>query len=195
MNNKQNSIREKPLKQKKVMKRLLPFWFIGVLLVMFFFLGTHQVNGESMEPTFQDQDRILILKRMTPQRNDIVTFTPEDDPSGSYVKRVIGVPGDHLLLRGDPLYLVPKEDEMPEVPADVWEPTNLPASTQIITVESTVATTLFNYSNIPEGHYFVEGDNRNHSTDSRSFGWISQDQIEGVVKYRYYPLSKMGSIS
>lgn len=185
----------KLLNWRKSLKLIVSFWFLAVIIGMFIFLGTHQVSGQSMAPTFQDQDRILILKQVTPKRGDIVTFSPVDDPSASYVKRVIGVPGDHVLLRRNTLYLVPKEETMPEVPADVFEPTNLPTSTQIITVDSTIATNLVNYRNIPENHFFVEGDNHDHSTDSRNFGWIARNQIEGIVKFRYYPFSEIGIIS
>lgn len=192
---KKKKTKKKKFNRKQVFTSIFSFWFVGIIGLMFFFLGTHQVSGESMEPTFQDQDRIVVLKQVLPKRNDIITFEPADAPGESYVKRIVGLPGDHLLMRGETLYLVPKDEKMPEVPATVWEPTNLPESTMKILVQSNVAQTLANYKNIPDGHYFVEGDNRDHSTDSRSFGWVLEEQIEGIVKFRYYPFSNMGPVS
>lgn len=187
--------RNPPVRWQKIKKMILPAGLIIILAGMFFFLGTHQVSGVSMEPTFQDGDCILIVKQLRPERGDIVTFAPVDEPNSSYVKRVVGVPGDHVLLRGTTLYLVPKEETMPEVAADVWEPDNLPESTQVIFLEDSAVTSLLYYENIPEDQYFVEGDNREHSTDSRNFGWIDRNQIEGIVKLRYFPFSKIGVIS
>lgn len=167
---------------------------LSVGLFLFARYGTHQVSGQSMEPTFQDKDRILIQKGRTPQRYDIVTLEPPNKPEESYVKRVIGMPGDHLILRGTTLYLVPGDLPAPEVDPTQTVLTDLPDGTQVIDVSKTVASTLFNYKNIPEAVYFVEGDNRDHSLDSRSFGWVNEEKIEGVVFYRYYPWSTMGTI-
>lgn len=158
-------------------------------------IGTHQVKGESMVPTFEEGDKIFIFKLGEPCRGDIVTFTPSDQPDTSYIKRVIGMPGDGVILRGETLYLIPREKEVPDVSPSTWIPDNLPEGTQQITVKTNVAQSMANYSKVPENSYFVEGDNRDNSTDSRNFGWVSTEQIEGIVWYRYYPFSKLGTVN
>ncbi|MCB5952513.1 signal peptidase I [Enterococcus sp. BWT-B8] len=160
---------------------------LAVLLGLFFFrFGTHRVDGRSMAPTFQTNNRILFNKHQLPVRYAIVTFIPADAPDDSYVKRVIGLPGDPLLVDGTALYLLPKETGQ-ELPV-IEELSSLPDGTIKLTVSEGVAQSLTNLTEIPPDQYFVLGDNRNHSTDSRAFGLIRQDQIEGVVVSRYYPI-------
>lgn len=159
---------------------------LTVLLGLFFFqFGSHRVDGRSMAPTFQTNDRILFHKHQRPERYAIVTFIPADAPDESYVKRVIGLPGDPLRVVGTALYLLPKEtgQELPTTEAL----SSLPDGTIKLTVSEETAHSLADLTEIPADQYFVLGDNRSHSTDSRVFGLIRQDQIEGVVVSRYYP--------
>ncbi|MEI5990816.1 signal peptidase I [Enterococcus termitis] len=163
------------------------------IAVVFFFwnFSTHRVDGHSMEPTFQTKDRILIAKNSEPTRYSIITFEPKNREKESYLKRIIGMPGDRIQLLGNALFLLPKENET-KGDLDL-------ANDQIDgTIKSLIADSVINelvsYKRIPKDYYFVEGDNRLHSDDSRVYGLINKKQIEGVVLYRYYPFNKMGMV-
>ena len=176
-------------KQKETIGLLL---LCAAVLFFFYHFGTHQVDGRSMAPTFQTGDRILISKDQTPSRYAIVTFEPKDSPDSSYVKRIIGLPGDRIQVVGTALFLLPAESE-----ATNGEPEDLsmmPDGAIKITVSEETAAQLAESPRIPEGHYFVQGDNRLHSDDSRVFGLVKASQIEGVVCYRYYPLNRVGLV-
>lgn len=168
---------------------------IGLVLLLFglvlFFQGcvTHQVEGQSMAPTFQSGDRIIVAKKQEIKRYNIVTFEPAGIPGESYVKRVIGLPGDWLSVEGTALFLLPKESG-----AEAEDPLSagIADGTIKITVSEEVAQTLESHDKIPDKQYLVLGDNRLHSDDSRVFGLVDEKQIEGVVMYRYYPFSKSG---
>ncbi|MGG5342831.1 signal peptidase I [Enterococcus sp. AZ192] len=167
---------------------------VCICVALFSTTTVHRVDGESMEPTFQNKDRILIRKTNDYSRYDIVTFAPKENKKESYVKRIIGMPGDYIWVRGSNLFLLPKEGAYgltPEFPDQAKE---LPDNTLKINLEPTVAKELSQLREIPAKTYFVQGDNRNHSTDSRSFGLVDTAQIEGVVRFRYYPFNTMGIV-
>ncbi|MBO0445119.1 signal peptidase I [Enterococcus ureilyticus] len=151
---------------------------ILICILFFAFLRTHQVSGNSMLPTLNDGDKILVWKGRVPNRFAIITLEPMDNPQESYVKRVIGMPGDKLDLKGNYLrisYVTNKGKEYEE-----------------INVTDGVAMILERQDEIPMDKYFVLGDNRSHSNDSRSLGLINRTQIEGVVGWRYYPFNRIG---
>ncbi|MBO0466146.1 signal peptidase I [Enterococcus plantarum] len=161
-------------------KRSIILVLILISILFFVFLRTHQVSGNSMLPTLNDGDKILVWKGRVPKRFTIITLEPMDNPQESYVKRVIGMPGDKLDLKGNSLrisYLTNKVEEYEE-----------------INVTDGVAMILEGQNEIPMDKYFVLGDNRSHSNDSRSMGLINRTQIEGVVGWRYYPFNRIGHI-
>ncbi|MBP1046521.1 signal peptidase I [Enterococcus sp. BWM-S5] len=187
------------LKKRRTWEKLLYSFLqkemIGLvllLLVLVFFFRScapHQIDGQSMAPTFQSGDRIIIAKNRRIQRYTIVTFEPAGIPGESYVKRVIGLPGDQISVEGTALFLLPKESSS-EAKEQFSE--GLPDGTIKVTLSEEVAQTLALHDEIPDNQYFVLGDNRLHSDDSRVFGLVDEKQIEGVVMYRYYPFSKIG---
>lgn len=152
--------------------------------------GVHQVDGRSMFPTFQNGDRIVVTKNQQPQRYDIITFEPAGKKNESYIKRVMGVPGDTIVVEGTSIFLVSKKTEQTAITST----SDIPDGALKINVTKTVAAELADYSKIPEDCYFVEGDNRDHSTDSRAFGLVHSGQIEGIVNWRYFPFNKIGSV-
>lgn len=176
------------LKQKETIWLLV---LLTVIVLFFLRFSTHRVDGQSMEPTFQTNDRILISPSNTLSRYAVVTFEPKNIKNESYVKRIIGMPGDRIQLMGNALFLLPKENEKKE---KVDLTTEVPDGTIKIMVSEAVMNQLHQYERIPKDRYFVQGDNRLHSDDSRVFGLIDKAQIEGVVLYRYYPFSKMGIV-
>lgn len=167
--------------------------FSITIAILVFFVIRHylvqpfQVEGHSMDYTLKDGSQMLLYKMSTIERFDVVVFP---DPMGSgqgYVKRVIGMPGDtiemvedKLVLNGIPLeepYLEPLQSETPTLFTDNF------------TLWDTIGT-----NTIPEGYYFVMGDNRPGSGDSRQFGLVPIDSIQGETNFVYYPFDLMGKI-
>lgn len=179
-------------KRQKQLKQLTEYLVLGLIVIgilsVLFTMKTHIVNGESMNPTFDTKDCLIIKKTKQVARYDIITFDPIDPPNTSYVKRIIGMPGDQLQIKNNQLYLsVPsfekaKEDEFSD-------------STVILSLtEKTAVERLEKLKKIPKDHYLVIGDNRGNSKDSRAFGLIEKKQIEGKVLMRYFPFTKAGIV-
>jgi len=157
-------------------------FFAGLVsvLIIIFVVQPVRVDGTSMEPKLEPQDRILVNKVVyyfvDIQRGDIVVFWYPKDATKSFIKRVIGLPGEKVeiqsgivLVNGQPLE------------------------------ESYVFSEYFDdKSSDPEivapGHYFVLGDHRNSSNDSRTWGTVPAQNIFGEAAFRYWPLSKLGLI-
>ncbi|OEG09539.1 signal peptidase I [Enterococcus ureasiticus] len=168
--------------------------FLGVLFLVK--VKAHQVSGESMMPTLENGDRLFILRNEDPQRYSLITFEPKEKQEESYIKRVIGMPGDRIWLDQNTVYLNSQMAETNPTPPNEehLSGVDLPDGTVKVRVDWAVAAKLEGLSTIPKDHYFVLGDNRRHSTDSRALGLIDKDQIEGVVKFRYFPFNRIGMI-
>ncbi|MBO0473355.1 signal peptidase I [Enterococcus sp. DIV0840] len=185
-------------KKKRKHKQLLNlvsnsvFFLCVCLCVLFLFkVKPHIVEGSSMFPTLENGDRIFVNKGEVPKRYSIITLDPLKKKKESYVKRVIGLPGDSIWLEGTNLFL---NQERSSFDSKNNKSTQLPDGTIKITVNKAVAQEMKGMKQIPKDNYFVLGDNRNHSNDSRSFGFVSTKQIEGVAMYRYYPLDRLGRL-
>ena len=162
-------------------------------------LQTVRVDGESMVGTLQNNDLLLASKISyyfgDPQRGDIVVLIPPSDPTKDFIKRVIGIPGDTIEIDGSrsPTAVLIKPGgkgpwqrlQEPYLP-EKWDTMNfccLPGGT-----ESSAAQPL----NIPAGKYFVMGDNRNKSSDSRSFGLVPRKNILAKAFVRVLPFGRFG---
>lgn len=154
------------------------------------------VSGESMVPTLQTGDRLFVSKNEVPNRYSLITFQPREQKQESYVKRVMGLPGDCIWLDKNTLYLNYQMAPSNPTPQNDWNLSgvDLPDGTLKVRVTWEVAAQLEGLSSIPDNHFFVLGDNRAHSTDSRQLGLIDGEKIEGVVKFRYYPFNRLGPI-
>jgi signal peptidase I len=142
------------------------------VLTIIFVAQPVRVQGAGMAPTLNDGDRILIGKRVGHlRRGDIVIFYYPKDTSKSYIKRIVGSPGELLELRGGKTFINGS-------PLD--EPYLEPKLNQVEVDVGPVA--------IPEQHYFVMGDNRDNSSDSRFWGTVPQSHVYGKVIWRYWPL-------
>lgn len=162
--------------------------FIGsIFIVVYLFIITpNQVKGASMEPTFKSGDYILTsrvtyrLRRL--DRGDVVVFKAPKNPDIEYIKRVIGLPGDKIIIENGNVFV--NGQELPEhytsAPTNLWEGGFIKEGVMI---------------NVPENYVFVMGDNRPRSSDSREFGPVPQDSIIGQVFYRYYPVGQVGPIN
>ena len=148
-------------------------------------LQPHKIKGASMEPNFPNGEYLLTDKVKyrfnEPARGDVVVFKAPTGNGEEYIKRIIGLPGEKISVRNAKVYVNGKElkeDYIPET-----SPTyggNFLQENQVITV--------------PEGNLFVLGDNRPHSSDSRSFGPITKDKITGRAWLIYWPLKNGGLI-
>ncbi len=157
---------------------------LSIFVVVYLFLvQPHEVKGSSMEPNFHNNDYILTdkisLKLHSPSRGDVVIFKAPRNPEVDYIKRVIGLPGEKVKIQKGYVYVNDKKLDESYL-ADI---TNLfPGSFVQEGIDITV----------PEGEYFVMGDNRSHSSDSREFGPISSNLIIGKAFFRYWPPTGIG---
>ncbi len=143
-------------------------------LIVTFFGQVARVEGYSMQPTLENQDRLVVNKLAyewgTPQPGDIVMLYEPDVPDRALVKRVIGVPGDEIRIEGGRVY------RNGESMADRFVAGQFRSHDDL-------ARTI-----VPRGYYFVMGDHRNDSLDSRSFGCVPRRYIVGRVQLRWWPL-------
>lgn len=151
---------------------------LAVLIRQFLYTPV-TVSGQSMEPTFEHDNRIVITKIHKIDRSDLIVFhSPfsEDD----LIKRVIGLPGDVVIMKDDQLYINGERYEEEYVEANKEKIHEGQRLTDNFEVE------------VPEGHYYVLGDNRLNSTDSRMIGFIDRKSIVGKVSFRFYPIKSIG---
>lgn len=142
------------------------------------------VRGESMVPTFENAQKVIVSKTSEIERFDMIVFhSPVEEKD--YVKRVIGMPGDTVEMKDDVLYVNGKAYEEKYVNREQK------AVMDKITEDFTLLES-FGRETVPEGSYFVMGDNRPFSYDSRQFGFISEDAVIGEVKFRFYPFNETG---
>ena len=150
------------------------------LVIILFVYQPVKVEGSSMEPGLEDQERIFINKLAyrleTIERGDVVVFRYPRDPRKSFIKRVIGVPGDRVRVSSGHVYLNGHLLDEPYVPEEFLDSKSYP--------ETTVR---------PET-YFVLGDHRSMSNDSRDFGLVPRGSIYGKAVFGYWPMEKLGTV-
>lgn len=166
--------------------------FLVVLVVMLgvrhFVVAPFQVDGHSMDYTLSDHERLFMWRQGSLDHFDVITFHPPQKEDTLYVKRVIGLPGDHIEYKHDTLYLNGQAIEEPYLAQKKEETQGL--FTQDFTLEE-----LTGESTVPEGMMFVLGDNRRNSVDSRRFGFVSQSALEGRAFFKFWPLSHIGKLT
>ncbi|MGO0122313.1 signal peptidase I [Desulfothermobacter acidiphilus] len=166
--------------QKSYWQEILESLVIAVVLAVViraFIIQPFYIPSGSMIPTLEQGDRILVAKFAywftTPQRGDIIVFHYPLNPKKDYIKRVIGVGGDVVELRNNHLYINGHLTPEPYLPPGTTFPNYGPVK-------------------VPPGCYFVLGDNRMNSEDSRVWGMLEGHYIIGKAFFRYWPLNRIG---
>jgi signal peptidase I len=152
---------------------------ISCFIIIFLYQPV-KVEGTSMMPSLEDQERIFVNKfvyRLEPiQRGDIIVFRYPRDPSKSFIKRVIGLAGDHIQIDAGRVFVNGKAIDEEYVPHAYED-------------ERSYAEVV-----VPPDSYFVLGDHRSLSNDSRDFGPVGQSYIYGKAVFGYWPMDKMGRV-
>jgi len=167
--------------EAKAFLRDLAVTVLTVVFVLVFIVQPVRVEGTSMLPRLHDGERIFVNKFIyrfeSIERGDIVVFWYPNDPSKSFIKRVIGLPGETISIRNGVVYANGQPLDEPYLDASFH-------------------TRRENLSPVyvRDHHYFVLGDNRDSSNDSRQWGLVPEKYIYGKAIFRYWPLSHVGAI-
>jgi len=150
---------------------------IAAVVIVFLYQPV-KVEGTSMMPQLADQQRIFVNKFVYRfdeiQRGDVIVFRFPLDPSKSYIKRVVGLPGDVVEIARGQLLVNAQPVEEPYVPVRYRDRSSYPPK------------------EVMHGHYYVLGDHRNTSNDSRSWGPVERSYITGKAVFGYWPLERFG---
>ena len=174
---------KKTTKQKvsSVLNATLPYIIIVIVvaLIRTFIITPVQVEGMSMYSTLDDKE-ILLLKKYDKSydRFDVVVFNYNNT---KLIKRVVGLPGDTVEYKDNKLYINGKyiKEEFLKNNQETYD----------FSLED------LGYETLPDGYYFVMGDNRTNSTDSRVIGLVSAEDIEGTTNFVIFPLNKFGNLN
>jgi len=153
----------------------------AIVLIVFIYQPV-KVEGTSMMPGLTNQERIFInkyeykLSSDAIRRGDLVVFHFPLDPSQSYIKRVIALPGDTVEIVAGQVMVNGRKLDEPYVPDDYRDQISLRPEA------------------VPSGHYFVLGDHRNSSSDSRMWGFVERREIYGKAVFVYWPLDRIGRV-
>jgi signal peptidase I len=172
----------------KSITRDVIFAAVMAVLIVVFVVQPVKVEGTSMQPRLENEERIFVNKfkyNFEPvQRGEIVVFWYPEDPTKSFIKRVIGLPGEsidmdplgHITINGIPIdesYLAPERNQAARARWNQVRP---------------------EWKYVKPHYYFVMGDNRDASNDSRSWGLVPEKYIYGKAMFRYWPLPRMGTL-
>jgi signal peptidase I len=154
---------------------------IAVIVIVFIYQPV-RVEGTSMMPGLVDQERIFVNKFIYRfgigdiQRGDLVVFWYPGDQTKSYIKRIIGLPGDVVAIDRGVVYINGKRLQEDYVPARYRDTVSMAAET------------------VEPDHYFVLGDHRNSSNDSRNWGLVPRSCVYGKAVFVYWPLDRIGPV-
>ena len=180
--------RRKEQRRKNVREVISTILYLAILCVAVYFIlhyvgQSTVVRGDSMDTTLSDGQNLIMDKLSyhfrDPERYDIVIFKYPDDPSKIFIKRVIGLPGETVTVKDGKIYIDGKE----QTQAVSFCPEEMAGS--------------FGPYEVPEDSYFVMGDNRNNSLDSRYWDntYVKKEAILAKAGFRYWPLNKVGFVN
>jgi signal peptidase I len=180
----QHDKNEPPQKKDGFLTEIIKFSLVALLIVLpirMFVAQPFIVSGASMETTFSTGE-YLIVDQLSyyfeePSRGDVIIFRYPKDPSKFFIKRVIGIPGDMVTVDGNTVTIV--NDAHPD--GVVLDESYIHEMTPNTTLSETLG----------EGEYFVMGDNRDASSDSRMWGVLQRERIIGKAFLRLFPLSEV----
>ena len=162
------------------------FWKFTILIILFFFIirfyiaEPFLVSGASMEPNFETNDYLIVdeltYKIEAPQRGDVVVLVPPPEPDKYFIKRIVGLPGERLLVDGNQITIYNKEN-----------PDGFLLNEPYVKFGSDKVSD----KTLGPDEYFVMGDNRSVSYDSRSWGILPRNKIIGKALVRLYPFQKL----
>lgn len=139
---------------------------VSLLMIGAYVLAPVRVEGQAMMPTLRDGERVLAWKVVEEiRRGDLVLFWFPDDPSKSYIKRVIGLPGEEVRIENGKVFINGSELDEPYIPSDYRSSDAMPEPMMV-----------------RDHHYFVLGDNRRNSSDSRYWGLVPEKYIYAKVE-------------
>ena len=153
------------------------------LFVYLLVLQPHKIKGGSMLPNFPDGE-FLLTDKVTyrlgePKRGDVIVFKPPLSEDDEFIKRIIGLPGERVSLRNNKVYINGKL-----LTEEYLDPSLLTTGGNFLSEGGEVV--------VPLGSYFVMGDNRSHSSDSRAWGFVPKARITGRAWVIYWPLANAG---
>jgi signal peptidase I len=164
---------------------------LSVFVLLYLFIAQpNEVKGSSMFPNFIDGEYLLTDKLSyqfgSPKRGDVVVFkAPATESCAAdeceYIKRVMGVPGDRVMVKGGKVYVNGSMLDQSFLPAD-------------FVTEAGAAVQEGNEVVVPQGQYLCFGDNRSHSRDGREFGPVPKSSIVGKAFFIYWPVTNMGLV-
>jgi signal peptidase I len=170
-------------KQSRLIREIIETVVLTALMFVVINLAVqnYDVDGPSMEPSLHNQERIMVDKVSyhfrSPSRGDVIVFIAPPDPSLNYVKRIIAIPGDRITIQGTKVqvngttlnetYVAPEDQGNPYPP--------------IVNIQ------------VPPNDYFVMGDDRKNSSDSRDWGFVPRQNIVGRAALVYWPLGQSNS--
>lgn len=158
----------------KVIKEVIPYIVIVVVVVLIrtFIITPVRVDGDSMKNTLKNGDILLLYKLSSINRFDIIVLDEEKD-NEKIIKRVIGMPGETVAIKNGKIYINDKviDDEY-----------------------AYGQTSDYNKVTLKDDEYFILGDNRLISKDSRYFGPIKDNEIKGKIVFRLFPFTKIGTV-
>ena len=184
------NMRKRKLPKRTIWEELLS-WLasfavsFAILALLFVFVGKpFTVSGQSMYPTLHNSDRMFMSKLGDIHRFDVVILKAPDE-NVEYIKRVIGMPGDTIEMKSGVLYINGKKVDQPFINTEAL-------AKQTVFMDDFTLESLTGESKVPEGKYFVLGDNRGVSKDSRMIGFIDRSAIEGKAVFTIWPFGRIG---
>lgn len=155
--------------------------FVAVFLIRSFLVQPFLVNGASMEPTFSHGNYLLIdvlsYRFRAPKRGEVIVFHYPENTSVFFIKRIIGLPGERIIIHdGKVVISMPGEDESHVIVEEYLPPSFVTFGSDDII--------------LGDNEFFVMGDNRSASFDSRNWGPVNKKEIVGLVRLRILPLMK-----
>lgn len=179
-NTRRSAAGAKALVELRSWVRDILFAFATAVFIVVFIVQPVKVEGTSMQPRLVDQERIFVnrfIYRFSDiHRGDVVVFWYPKDRSKSFIKRVVGIPGDEVEIRYGVVYVNGVRIREPYLQPEFRDHGSLPSQ------------------RVSPGQYFVLGDHRNSSNDSRNWGCVPEELIYGKAIFSYWPMSRLGPV-